>query len=160
MKSQNVAQRFWEVHTSQVFALWPLHIWIGVSFTFPCGPPAFFLVHGSSPHSPLPVFSSDASSSYSSSSDFRGRCVGLGAAIHPHHCREKVKRNMSGSGRRHRWFVVIFKSAMVHFLTWTLSYSHNYAYSQLYQHRLFVFPTEQLLLVSGKFLIKGTLISF
>lgn len=76
---------------SQVFALWPLQFYIPV-----CPPspkPDSLSIHSSSPQSPLPIFSCDASSS---SSDFGGWRVRLGAAIHSHHCREKARRNQGG----------------------------------------------------------------
>lgn len=53
---------------------------------------------------------------------------------------------MSGSGKRHGWFAVLFKSAVGHFDLEPFTYSHNCnAYSHLCQHSVVVFPTEQLL---------------
>lgn len=41
-----------------------------------------------------------ASSSSSTSSDFRRRRVGLGAAVHPHHCRERRQQETSQPPKR------------------------------------------------------------
>lgn len=106
MKSQ--AQRCWEVHTS----LRPPHVWL--SFTFQCGPTSFLHPPISSsicsPQSPLRLSVFSSYSSFLPSSDFRGWCARLWAAVHPHHCREKGQRETCQAQERDGWLSVIFKS--------------------------------------------------